>query len=489
MKKLVIIIVFLSFGINIFAQSAKENYFSAVKAYKSGNYTEAVQYLDKVVQQLGSTNIRVQPLLVKSLAGSKDWRRAKTEIANYYNLNPDTQLAEYQEMVKLEKEVENKIQEEEQLFANAKYNKSVSEYQSYLEQFPYGKYRSEVQVLLSKQKDENAWQKAKKNGSIAAYYNYLKKYPDGKYANTATANIKVLDKEAYENAVSEGTQQSLNYYLFHYPRGEYRDIVKRKLDEKIEYDVYMHARNHNYIEDYEDYIKKYPQGKYASEVNRVIENYYYKSGNRELSSKNYYKAYNYYNTYLSKFPYGSYNEEVRKKRKKSEKLYNQRSAVFSMLTIDSDIALGYSAGRINKDRLGGYANLSFNFDIFTEFDYTYTIDNAGNSDDPSDIEPTGEIQNARLAISGGITYKILYPIWGYTGIGFGYFPQYVEAREYYDHGNSYDKIWLKNTDESSYSAFPETGLFLKLSDSFVFKYGIMYHKGIIHQFGFGWQVK
>ena len=487
MKKLVITIVILFLSINTYAQSAKENYFSAVKAYKSSNYTEAVQYLDKVVQQLGSTNIRVQPLLVKSLVGIKDWWRAKTEIAKYYNLNPNTKLAEYQEIVGLEKEVKSKINEEEKLYLMVKNSKSVSEYQVYLDQFPYGKYRNEVQVLLSKQKDENAWQKAKKNGSIASYYNYLKKYPEGKYANTATANIKAMDKEAYENAVSEGTQQSLNYYLNNYPRGEYRDIVKRKLDEKIEYDVYMHARNHNYIEDYEDYIKKYPQGKYASEVNRVIEDYYYKSGNRELSSKNYYKAYNYYNTYLSKFPYGSYNEEVRKKRKKSEKLYNQRSAVFSMISLDSDYSFGYNAGRLNKDRLGGYANLSFNFDIFT--DATYTIDNNGNSNFSGDFELTGEVQNARLAISGGITYKILYPIWGYTGIGFGYFPQYEEAKKYDNYHNTYEDFWMKNTDESSYSAFPETGLFLKLSDSFVFKYGIMYHKGIIHQFGFGWQIK
>lgn len=469
-------------------KEAFQTFKKAREAFQSENFETSSKLLLETKELLGSTNIRIQPMLIKSLVNIEDWRQAKIEITTYYGLNPDKELVEYQEIVKLEKTIENKIYEEEQLYLSAKSNKSVSQYQSYLNTYPYGKYRSEVQNLLGNQKDENAWDRAKNKRRTSAYYEYLDNFPNGNYATTATEKIKRWDKEAYEKAISEGTQEALNHYLNNYPRGEYRSTVRNKLTERKEYDVYMYAKNHNYIEDYEAYIKKYPDGKYATEVKRVIENSYYKFGNKAYASKKYSNAKGYYETYISKFPYGTYSSDVRSKLKKCQRKLNQRSASFLMYTYDSESPIGISIGDINKNRAGYYLNLKMNPEIFNGIDVLWTIDNQGNSDSPWDIDPTGEIKNGNISLSGGVTFKIAYPLWGYIGGGIGYFPQYEEVDEYDSSGDLYETVWMKNTDETSVGFFPEGGLKLKVANALVLKYGIMYRHGLIHQFGFGFQL-
>lgn len=492
-KKYILLLLFfscsmLSASAQINEQEAFQTFKKAREAFRNENFETSSKLFLKTKELLGSTNIRIQPMLIKSLAGIEDWRQAKTEITNYYRLNPDKELVEYQEIVNIEKKIENKIYEEEQLYSSAKSNKSVSQYQSYLNTYPYGKYQSEVQNLLGNQKDENAWERANKARSISGYYEYLDNFPDGNYSTTAKETIKILDDEAYEKAIAEGTQETLNYYLDNYPRGKFRSTVRNKLTERKEYDVYIYAKNHNYIENYEAYINKYPNGKYALEVNRIIENSYYRFGNEAYDSKKYGKAKGYYETYISKFPFGTYSSEVRSKIKKCQNKLNQRSASFLMYTYDSESPIGISIGNINKNRAGYYLNLKMNPEIFSGFDVIYKIDDAGNHDRPGDVVRTGDVKYANISFSGGVTFKIAYPLWAYIGGGVGYFPVYEHVETYYSSGNYWEDDWLRNTDKTKSALFPEGGLKLKVANALVLKYGIMHREGLIHQFGFGFQL-
>jgi len=93
-----------------------------------------------------------------------------------------------------------------------------------------------------------------------------------------------------------------------------------------------------------------------------------------------------------------------------------------------------------------------------------------------------------MSLSGGLTFKIVYPLWAYIGGGVGLFPVYEHADTYYSSGKYWEEDWLKNTDKSAISVFPEIGLKLKISDILVLKYGIMYRNQLVHQFGFGYQL-
>ncbi len=468
-------------------QEAFKSYKEARDAYQNENFEQASSLLLKTTRLLGSTNIRIQPMLIKSLVGIEDWRQASVEITIYYGLEPDKELVEYQEIVTLQDQVNNKIQEEEALFSSAKTHESVTKYQTYLNDFPFGKYRDEAQRLLGDQKDENAWKKADDVSSTNSYYQYLAEYPNGNHSTTARETIKRWDRTAYEIAVNTGTQRSFNNYLTKYPRGAYRSEAREKLAERKEYDAYKYAVDNNYIENYEAYISKYPEGKYADEVNRIIKNSYYRFGNEAFDAKNYSKAKGHYQTYLERYPYGYQANEVRKKITKCNNQLNQRGASFVMYTYDNQSPLGISFGDINKGYEGFYMDIKMNPGILTGLDVLWNIDNYGNSNSPWDIDPTGLTRQANFALSGGVTFKLAYPLWGYIGGGAGFYTQYDQIDEY-SYGSFYDTVWMLNTDETSWRVFPEFGVKLKVSNALVLRYGVMHQKELFHQVGFGFQI-
>lgn len=496
MTKSILLSLCLTFGYlsGSFAQSSNEQeafqvFKEAREAYQHQNFNSAAQLLTQTKTLLGSSNIRIQPMLIKSLYEIQDWRKAKTEINVYYNLNPDKELVEYQEIAKLEKEVSAKINEEENLFQSARQQRSVSQYQSYLNQFPYGKYRNEVSELLRTQNDENAWNAAQSKNSTASYYAYLESYPNGNYSVLAKATIERWDNEAYEKAVNDGTQEALNYYLSNYPKGQYRNVISNTLKDRIEYDTYLQAKTTNIITDYESYIKKYPNGKYSAEVNQIIENSYFSYGKEAYKNKNYSSAKDYYNTYLSKYPNGYYNEEVNQQLKKTGRKLKQSNAGFFMYNYDTQSPIGISFGNLKARKVVGcYFTVKMNSNIFTGFKSTYKIDNTGDNDSPWRTEVTDEIKKANVSGSFGLTFRVVYPLYLYAGAGIGYYPEYVKVNTFSSSNNTPgDPEWMKNTDESKVGFFPEGGLMLKVVNAVVLKYGVSYYQKIHHQIGFGVQ--
>lgn len=441
------------------------------------------------------------------------WQEAEQKMIIFYNQYPanPTELdrVEKYEVDKFSSTIKAAIYAEERSYNAIKKDKSLKLCQAYLDKYPYGKYRSEVQSIFRKEKEESAWRTAKSKGSISAYYEYLDNFPNGNYATIATETINRWDENAYNKAISEGTQDDLNYYLNNYPRGKYITAVRNKLTERKEYDVYMYAKNHNYIEDYETYIKTYPQGKYASEVNRIIENSYYKFGNDAYSSKEYRSAKDYYETYLSKYPNGTYSSEVRSKIKRCKRRINQTSAGFIAYSYDANCPVGISFGKLNRKLIGFYGTLRINKDLFTSLNGT--IDNIGNKElkrfdnavQHYDLQKT-KVPNA--AGSFGLTFKVAYPLYSYLGVGVIYTSTYHKweaSNEGYLLKDADRKYWLRNTDMSAFNIYPEVGLILKISNFLILKYGVMYlvpeikalntnkyfkNKHFIQQFGIGFQL-
>ena len=495
MQRIVILVIALFMGVNLYAQSsvneqkAFQNFKQAREAYDQENYESAAELLLKTKELLGSTNIRIQPMLIKSLAKIEDWRQAQAEFPAYYALNPDPELVEYQELKNLQNEVNNKVREEEQAYQNARATQAISQYQSYLDSYPYGKYRSEVQNLLQNQNDENAWSTAQTANNTDAYFTYLESYPNGKYAATAKETITSWDVEAYQKAISDGSQQALNFYLDNYPEGKYREEVSKKLAVTKEEDLYQKARNNDYVENYEDYIRQYPDGKYAGEVRQVIENSYFDIAKNAYAGKNYPQARNYYEKYQENYPNGRYSSEVATGLRKTRNQLNQQSIGFVLYTNDSESPIGISTGRLNPHKLGFYWNMKMNSDIFKATSATYKIDDNGTTDRPGDIKLTGETKYANFSISIGMTFKLAYPLYGYMGVGYGYYPVYEEASVYYSSSGDYwEDDWLRNTDQTESAFFPEGGFLLNLGNKLVLKCGLMYHNDIVYQFGFGFKL-
>jgi tetratricopeptide (TPR) repeat protein len=377
----------------------------------------------------------------------------------------------------------------------------------------------------------------------------LKKYPDPSVSKAASSLYSTLDetpqirnKKAYEKCLAKGNL-SMEKGYYNDALEAYRDGLNyksgdRELLQKIEVAkeeiAYEKARNSNYVEQSEEYADKYPFGKYISTVESTLKKsyrsiarkhydagdesglfkfyrkyqqrfphdsegiepvksllgqYYYRTAETSYDVKSWEQAKQYYQSYLSLYRSGEKALHAQKRIKRCEFRIKQVSSSFIIYTYETNSPIGLSFGDINKDGPGLYMNLKMNAEVFTSFDVLYEIDNAGNHDHPGPVTRTGASREGNVALSAGITFKLAYPLWGYIGGGAGYYPVYEQADTYYSSGGDFwKKKWLKNTDLTTFGFFPEAGVKLKVLNTFVLKYGVVYTKGITHQFGFGFPI-
>jgi outer membrane protein assembly factor BamD (BamD/ComL family) len=474
MKLKLTALVLLTFFMSFAQQNEKEafnKFKQAREAYQSSNYLDAANLLIETKSLLGSTNIRIQPMLIKSLVKIEDWQKANAEINIYYGLNPDQSLVEYQDIVNIDRQVDLKVKEDQDLYNSSKINKSVTSMQSYLNTFPYGKYRAEIKSLLSTQKDENEWQSAKSSFNTRSFEAYLSKYPNGMHANEALSAINEWDNKAYDKANLEGTQNALNYYLTNYPNGKYQSQINSQLIERKEEDAYALTKQGN-LSAFENYIKKYPNGKYAAQINKAIENYMYDKAELSFNNKNYSGAISSYQDYINRYPNAENIDKAKSKLKKATNKSRQRSSAYFGFTYESQGAYGIAAGKLNKDRLGFYFNARVTPEAF-EINFTEPENEISEDLIPED----GKIGVASLSF--GLSYPVAYPLWVYVGGGANYQERFIESEDD-------ENFFYKVEGEEQLAFYPEGGIKVRLGKSITLIGGVVYVRGeMLYKAGLG----
>ena len=147
---------------------------------------------------------------------------------------------------------------------------------------------------------ENAhWEATGALGTVAGLQAYLDRYPDGRYAGIAQDRIAAQQQTAAEIAAQQdlearraenahwqvtgalGTIAGLQGYLDRYPNGRYAGIAQQRIEEQLEDDDRTLARteenavwsNMLLLDDvraYENYLRLYPNGRYASDAQSRI---------------------------------------------------------------------------------------------------------------------------------------------------------------------------------------------------------------------------
>lgn len=517
-KRFLVFIAILSLHYITAAQTPKQNFERAEEFYKNTNYSEAISYSESVKKSLGKSNPKIEAMLFMAYYNNQEYAKAKIAFETLKRMVPasvknsetfalykitgeelDTKLAEIQadfekeqnkrppslfteeqyankntykegRIKKANEKIQDKIKEEE-LYKSAKMNKSVSTYGEFLSSFPKSDYFNEIQELLLFQKEEDLWVQSKSQHTVTSYYEYLSSYPSGKYQSLAKTGIESLDKLGYEKAISIGTQESLNYYLVNYKKGEYRGLVREKLNERIEYDIYMHAKTNSSIENYETYIKQYANGKYASEVNNVIKNSYFRFANEAYASKDYTNAISNYSKYINNYPGGEDIDKARKGLKKASAKSKQTSSGYFGFTYESQGTYGLTLGRLKKDGIGLYTNLRVSPDVlalnFNEAEVELSED---------EIPEDEKIAIASLSV--GISYPVYYPVWLYVGAGANYQQRLTDEFD--------DNTFYKLEGEEQLAFYPEGGIKVRFGKRFAIIAGVVFLRGeMLYKVGIG----
>jgi tetratricopeptide (TPR) repeat protein len=281
-------------------------------------------------------------------------------------------------------------------------------------------------LLYKQAEDEEAWLYAKTGNSIADYREYLQANTNQKYAEAAVQTIKNgLAYWGKYNADNNNISQ-MEYYYF-------------------------------------DYLKTYPYGEHVLDIYSTMCATYYRNGKslseiKDISSQK--TALEYFQNVKSYCP-GSYATIDKDIKKSSRRLtrYSRPDRGYYAYAGDSLSPIGFSFGTINNTKLGAYATIGLNSELFTDGAF-YTVDNDGKFDgDIATYEkrPTGASTTGSFTAMFGLTKKVFYPFWWYGGVGTVYKVQYIEYQEYLD-GSYYGTEWVKNTDETSWNFAAETGI-------------------------------
>ncbi|MDX2285871.1 MAG: SUMF1/EgtB/PvdO family nonheme iron enzyme [Bacteroidia bacterium] len=221
----------------------------------------------------------------------------------------------------------NSRQREDQLWADAKRQRTIAAYERYLARYPRGRYAAEANRRIAELREDHLWAEAQQQGTIAAYERYIERYPAGRYASEASRRIAELrEDELWAEAQRQRTIAAYERYLARYPRGRYAAEANRRIAELREDELWAEAQQQGTIAAYEQYIDRYPTGRYASEANRWMDDLKAKQAEeqrkrealvRDTAAWTAAKTANTcaaYEAYLRDYPQGSYREPAELKR-------------------------------------------------------------------------------------------------------------------------------------------------------------------------------
>ncbi len=146
-----------------------------------------------------------------------------------------------------------------------------------------------ILFACSTDNDKKLWDETVLVNTTASYESYLSQYPSGKFSDKA--------KDKVEDLLFEEAKQSTNIipiydkYVMEYPNGKYLSEFETLL-----FDL---AKEKNTIGSYEEYAKRFPKGKYLGEVETLLFDAII-SGESNMS----------YGEYLVRFPESSNNVEI-----------------------------------------------------------------------------------------------------------------------------------------------------------------------------------
>lgn len=277
-------------------EQARQKYQEAKTAYDNKDYLATVKLLVKARELLGSidkTNVRIQPMLIKSLAKINAWSYIKAEVDSYLALKPDTTLVEYREVIKISENADANLKRDEAAYQEILNNPTNDSFENYFANFPYGLHLDNVN-----------WMKAKKENSFDSYYKYINLYPSGKHILEAIRITSSSDSLQYQKAIKEGNLRAYQDYLTGVPRGMYKNEINKLIREKMDEEAYTKAYNNSSISDLEKYIHDYPDGKNVTSAQLLMQEIIISKSDKYYKEENWYSAKYNYKLYVSKFPGG-----------------------------------------------------------------------------------------------------------------------------------------------------------------------------------------
>ena len=152
---------------------------------------------------------------------------------------------------KFSEEAKDKV--EDLLFEGAKQSANIIPvYDNYVKKYPKGKYQSEFETLV--------FNSAKEKNTIGSFEEYAVRFPKGKY-------LGEVETLLYDAIVSGESNMSYGEYLVRFPESDNKVKI-----EQLMYDSVLKVQTTAVAD---TYLVYFPEGQYIEEVNKMVEGFYF----------------------------------------------------------------------------------------------------------------------------------------------------------------------------------------------------------------------
>jgi hypothetical protein len=202
MKKLIILVIFLTIYNMLFAQNdAVKLYQEAVSNFEKSNYTQSISLSKKAVNVLGRTNPKLQSLLVYSYFSLGDFTNSKIEMIKYFKVlsSAEKKGEAYNEMVEMSNNIDLKLNElkvKQENERKASYEKFLSDRKNKKELLENSLMEESAEALFDKIRDSK---------NISDFQTFISLYPNSSYTDDAKrikSDIEITEK--YNSYIKKG---------------------------------------------------------------------------------------------------------------------------------------------------------------------------------------------------------------------------------------------------------------------------------------------
>lgn len=133
---------------------------------------------------------------------------------------------------------------------------------------------------------------------------------------------------SWREATTLNTIDAYEKFRTEYPHSEYDSLAKDKIEGLRDERQWTLSRQLDSPQAYEEYVKKYPKGRFVHEANRELEEHYY-SLTKERGTVAAYEI------FLERFPTGIFASEAEAKVKEAKELHDEFERVWKIDTIEA----------------------------------------------------------------------------------------------------------------------------------------------------------
>ncbi|MCC7219964.1 MAG: hypothetical protein IT490_04475 [Candidatus Contendobacter sp.] len=231
---------------------------------------------------------------------------------------------------------------DDQLFAAAQKENTLTAYRDYLKRFPHGQHLSEVNEMLIRQ-DDRAFQNAQAFNTVLAYQDYLRQFPQGRHHSDADQALIQLDDYAFKSAQQAGSLEAYQEYVRRFPQGRHlhdvNSTIAQKQGQALDDQAFQAAQNAHTVAAYQEYIRQFPQGKYVENARTAM----IQKDDAAFQAERSTDTIDAYQRYLRSYPQGLHVEEARAAiAKKAQGIQQQRVPSLSKPEVNIINNTGYA---------------------------------------------------------------------------------------------------------------------------------------------------